>query len=850
MKPPFALSLSFDGIRLLHRAAGGWRVVGAVALDTEDMSADLAALRDAAGQLESAAPLTKLLLPNEQIKYLTISTPQMSEAARRGAAIEALDGATPYKVSDLAFDISLDGDETHIAAVAHETLAEAETFALEHRFKPVCFAAIPGDHAYLGEPYFGPTATAANVLAPGDVAEPDGIAVVIIGETGTAAPAPKQEQEVSEPEETALPEVSVAEPEVIPAEPETVDALIAVSDATLPLDDADTATLVRPAAETPASTPAAPKPVNAGSIIDPLPPMAAPIPDIDTPRTETPPGVGFASRRLQDKKAPPAPSAPKRRTEPTLTRAVPRDSEPPVPTDLVARLTATPSPLPEPDPKPPRRGLLNGRRGEAKPKAAAKAVAAKNPAERDRMTVFGARQAQIGGKPRFLGLILTTALLVLLAGVAAWASVYLDEGRSLSRLFGERQPQVAALEIPELETPALATPEISQPEAVLPDVALPQVPPNAPEEVQTASLDPSLSDEDGAVLDALSEPVEPEVLPAPGQFDVEAKYAADGIWSRAPVVPPAPAALVNLDDLYLASIDPVSTTTDAVAMPSTASFETDVVLTEITSPVPAGTRFALDAQGDVIPTVEGALSPAGFTVYLGRPPIVPPATPNRFQTPPEDTAILSALAAFRPQSRPADLQETTQRAQLDGLTRTELAAIRPALRPPSAQQQAEAAAAPAPVDTDAAVTAALAVVPPDPIASATRLAAAASLRPDTRPNNFSRTVQRAQRAAPQEETRVASAAAIAPRSVVPKIPSNASVSRAATTRNAINLRDVNLIGVYGKPSSRRALIRLSNGRYKKVVVGDRIDGGVVSAIGEGELRYTKRGRNLVLKMPR
>ena len=44
--------------------------------------------------------------------------------------------------------------------------------------------------------------------------------------------------------------------------------------------------------------------------------------------------------------------------------------------------------------------------------------------------------------------------------------------------------------------------------------------------------------------------------------------------------------------------------------------------------------------------------------------------------------------------------------------------------------------------------------------------------------------------------------------------------------------------------------RLSSGRYRKVVVGDRLDGGRVSAIGESELRYTKGGRNMVLKMPR
>lgn len=61
---------------------------------------------------------------------------------------------------------------------------------------------------------------------------------------------------------------------------------------------------------------------------------------------------------------------------------------------------------------------------------------------------------------------------------------------------------------------------------------------------------------------------------------------------------------------------------------------------------------------------------------------------------------------------------------------------------------------------------------------------------------------------------------------------------------------MNLIGVYGKPSSRRALVRMSNGRYVKVQVGDRLDGGRVQAIGESELSYTKGGRSVTLTMPR
>ena len=97
-----------------------------------------------------------------------------------------------------------------------------------------------------------------------------------------------------------------------------------------------------------------------------------------------------------------------------------------------------------------------------------------------------------------------------------------------------------------------------------------------------------------------------------------------------------------------------------------------------------------------------------------------------------------------------------------------------------------------------------------------------------------------------EPTRVA--ALRAPTSA-PQIPTRASVARQATIENAISLRQVNLIGVYGSPSDRRALVRLSNGRYVKVAVGDRVDGGQVAAIGDSSLQYVKSGRNVTLSLP-
>lgn len=83
---------------------------------------------------------------------------------------------------------------------------------------------------------------------------------------------------------------------------------------------------------------------------------------------------------------------------------------------------------------------------------------------------------------------------------------------------------------------------------------------------------------------------------------------------------------------------------------------------------------------------------------------------------------------------------------------------------------------------------------------------------------------------------------------IANMPTTKTVAKKATVANAINLGSINLIGVYGSSSSRRALVRLPSGRFVKVKAGDRLDGGKVSAIGESQLSYEKKGKTIVLKM--
>lgn len=179
-------------------------------------------------------------------------------------------------------------------------------------------------------------------------------------------------------------------------------------------------------------------------------------------------------------------------------------------------------------------------------------------------------------------------------------------------------------------------------------------------------------------------------------------------------------------------------------------------------------------------------------------------------------------------------------------------------------------------------------------AEAERLAAAAaepglvaSRRPMARPRNFDAAVQSALAAAiaaePAPPARVAAAAAPQPVAapappkpvrakpspppeptvvsspdietgevesapVTTRGPTAASVAREATQKNALDLSKISLIGLYGTPSSRRALVRMPNGRFFKLQVGDRIDGGQVTAIGESQMTYQKGNRPITLKL--
>ncbi|MGY9049838.1 MAG: hypothetical protein ACKVKF_23035, partial [Rhodobacterales bacterium] len=365
-----------------------------------------------------------------------------------------------------------------------------------------------------------------------------------------------------------------------------------------------------------------------------------------------------------------------------------------------------------------------------------------------------------------------------------------------------------------------------------------------------AALSDELSTDTPALTD--STPAEMFSLPEPRRIltpsEADTAYASSGIWQLAPPPPQEP-PLSGIEDLYVASIDAAVPESDAIALPAISSLRSDIPFDAPHSPLSADVTFDLDERGLVRATTKGAINPDGVMIYAGLPPLVPPAAigqPVLTQpdlTPEENVAAVAQqirLQANSPKARPDNLIERNQRATLAGASLAELSALRPKLRP-----DLPPAAATAPT-TASATSLEGSEEANEPEIAATELAIASSVKPSQRPNDIQRIVNAVQ-SAPAQPVEVAS---VAPRSVQPSIPSSTSVAREATVSNAINLRDVNLIGVFGKDSGRHALVRLSNGRYQKVKIGDSIDGGRVAAIGEAELHYIKGGRNVVLQMPR
>ncbi|MEO1108384.1 MAG: hypothetical protein AAFX90_10725 [Pseudomonadota bacterium] len=493
---------------------------------------------------------------------------------------------------------------------------------------------------------------------------------------------------------------------------------------------------------------------------------------------------------------------------------------------LMAAPIATPEPSPAPETPEPKEDT-----NPSPPKVHAIAETAAPDAFRAPAPSQGDPASSGAGLNKFaLPAIAATGLLAIVIG--AWSLLGSPEKEIVAG--GDLEPETTS---PEAEMAADLAVDI-QPEVPEAGNTEPEVEP-VPEDDEVATAEPApeatpedqpaLSATDAAILEALKvEPTPVEDVAQEAETAPQSEIAT-GVVETAPAQPAEPVA-VEPDDLYLASVDKSDFSNDAVALAPSASFETDQPFD-----LPALARasipgFDLDERGLVTPSPEGTLNPDGVLVYLGRPSSVPPAVPLRFEEEPVVEETTSRLAGIRPKPRPENLQDQFERQQLGGRSLQELSVLRPKQRPASLQ------ASPEVDDTPTALAVVLVPRPKARPAGLVRTAAAASA------TNLGSTAGLDQNSGGAET--------FEPKTVAPKIPTTASVARQATIDNAINLRRLNLIGVYGTPANRRALVRLPSGRYKKLKVGDRVDGGKVVAISDSELLYQKKGRNVSLKMPR
>jgi len=528
-------------------------------------------------------------------------------------------------------------------------------------------------------------------------------------------------------------------------------------------------------------------------------------------------------------------------------------------------------------------------------------------------------------------MVLVGLLLASLVVVAAWSSYLLVRNTT------DPTTDTAVAALPDVEDEMLA--DMKDPEGMsepLPEadevVADGQVDAGA---LATETLDPTSLETDPLPLNLAEEeatdlPADtlPATLPATLTESVVTEPAPDTAVETDISVATAP--VEDQDEIFLSAMDAPPPALDALALPTPV--ETLDTLPE--APVPPlafGTVYQFDANGMLLPTAEGILSPDGVMLIAGQPPLLPPvrsdvaaaaAAAAKLAAPPdavpgaaspEDASLVTgdgtdsaaavlpdsaapvtdataaesaspvdpALAGARPRPRPEGLVPSSDDdAQLATDEDTSaLASLRPLPRPASILVAASAsrpadAAGLAPADLGAQ-GASLAAQAEAQLAAAMALEAsdpsivAISMRPVSRPRDFSNAVEAAVAAAardPEPEAEIVEAAAAPAADLkpdelaevdepevvdkAPSIPTKASVAKQATFANAINLSKMNLIGTYGTSSNRYALIRQSNGRYKKVKVGDKIDGGRVEAITETEVRYQKNGKLVALKMPK
>ncbi|MBC6438434.1 MAG: hypothetical protein GDA52_09960 [Rhodobacteraceae bacterium] len=445
------------------------------------------------------------------------------------------------------------------------------------------------------------------------------------------------------------------------------------------------------------------------------------------------------------------------------------------------------------------------------------------------------KRASAGTSPSFrIGLIVTLILILILTMIAIWAALFLPDSGTVTRWLDRESPDVEITTVPG-GAPVLSEPEwdsLARPGPVAAAPA-PEVRPDPP---KVATTLPDIH------------AVDPE-RPLPSPEQAEAEYTAGEFWQYPSEHLASVAPDIEEDNIRIAAIDegahPLASLQHQVPPPPFGMASTpepdEARVFHDSPPVPSAPY-----EGGAADQAEVHDDAARNTPIVAE-PVLWPESMDEHQRRQFPDGITMAEIVAEPVLRPENMDE--QRQLPDGFTMAEHASRRPTIRPPSVQRLALAAWAtgetadgadndtPLGAGFDAAASGGTAV------AEVSFMAVDSSHVPRVRPSGFTRIVAHATASAP------GAGSGDAPAVAQPSIPSNATVSRAATRHTTLNLRRVNLVGVINTPSDRRALLRLPSGEFVPVRVGDHIDGGQVAVIGEDSLQYVKNGRNITLNIP-
>lgn len=953
----FALSLSFEGIELLHRVPRGWRRIGRADVASETLDADLANLREKAEALAPDGLRTKLIIPLDQIKYTAID----STLTTQDDIHDVLEGATPYALDDLVIDCERFGGRTHIAAVARETLQEAEAFAAAHGFNPIAFVAVPEPFTFQKEVFFGPTSMMTTVLGPDGIVARDDLPVMVVGTriksrllvfdlpeevqeeahkddlADLLAPQPKKDKPADEVATDVPDNVTVdPEPEVVAVDPEP-EAITVDPEPEVEAVDPEP----KPVAMDPVSEAEAKAKAKVEASFDVVAETPVDVEEETTADIQADAALDVKTEAVIDVEPDTPPHEPAPIQQIWIDQVPAEYHAPVVAPEVVVEPEPTAPLIPE-NPILATPPLLDSVIAEYHPKkqhpkkAPLAAIASSGSAKAPKLgavaPVANRAKAPLVAQNRNKAPLVAAgiAATVLLFGGLIWA---LQEPDDIAAVPVAAPEPVAATEAPTL-APAPAeqvetatasleagpqTPDIAIADFGIADTdggALPVFALDTRPTVLAVPETPSAAEADPvpAPVQAPPAPPEPETAQASvgapilrGQVlspaEADRIYQATGVWQRAPRFLDVPNGVIPFEFL------PPNTTTppDRVAQPDVPlldGLETDLSFITPANPPAPEVTFPLDENGFILATPEGTLTPEGAVVIAGlpdltitprpalteadltrmallapapegviiiagRPDPLPPLRPANAQLPESAVAPAEASADLEPPTVPAsETGEPTPGSvgfaalelQNDGAVALDSSVVedgaivdlRPQLRP---QGLAPAVDPGTPDITDIIAG----IVDADDATlrfdNSTSLAVVLSPRPDMRPANFSNVVasararletQRAPAPAPAAPAPVTAAAPVPPQNFGP-VPGG--VARAATQEDAIRLREVNLIGVYGRPNARRALVRLSNGRYVRVEVGSALDGGQVTAIGDDALNYVKRGRTYAIELP-